>query len=204
MAHVNDGSMAITLGDAGVLSEIDRSGMLASISALPSQLSASIRSRIKVGDGADRLCFCGIGGSAMGADVLTDYVNKNTDVMSSVIRGTELPRWVDDDTLIVVISYSGNTRETLRMFELARSTGGEIVAISSGGQLLNLCRDSGISFIKVPPDVQPRAALGHLLGAASSIIEAADIYPVATELGVIAPKLETLVKDLQPNFKGRE
>ncbi len=108
---------------------------------------------------------------------------------------------MDDDTLIVVISYSGNTRETLRMFELARSTGGEIVAISSGGQLLNLCRDSGISFIKVPPDVQPRAALGHLLGAASSIIEAADIYPVATELGVIAPKLETLVKDLQPNVK---
>ncbi len=78
MAHVNDGSMAITLGDAGVLSEIDRSGMLASISALPSQLSASIRSRIKVGDGADRLCFCGIGGSAMGADMFSQIMSIRT------------------------------------------------------------------------------------------------------------------------------
>ncbi len=86
MAHVNDGSMAITLGDARVLSKIDRSGMLASYLA-PSQPSASIRLRIKVGDGAARLCFCGIGGSAMGAGWFPDYVNKNTDVMSSVISG---------------------------------------------------------------------------------------------------------------------
>jgi glucose/mannose-6-phosphate isomerase len=194
--------MSVTLDDAKSLTSLDPSGMLNQMMGLPNQLRASLGSVVQIDKKPEKLCLCGLGGSAMGADILSDHLENNSDVFSSVVRDVKLPRWVDDTTLVVLLSYSGNTRETLAMYEQARGRGSSIVAVSSGGRLSELQKSKNL--VTVPGGLQPRAALGHLLGAAAAVIEAADIAPVASDLNEMLPKLEEQVIKCSPNSPVRK
>ncbi len=86
--------------------------------------------------GVNSICLCGIGGSAMCGDILIDYLGPICDKQITVVRSVTLPRWVNRGTLIVVISYSGNTKEALDIFQDSTSKGLQTVCITSGGELL--------------------------------------------------------------------
>ena len=117
--------MPIPLDDASGLAHIDASNMLGQMAALPDQLFASLSGEVDIDKGVRKLCLCGLGGSAMGADILCDHLEGTTNVFASVVRDVRLPGWVDEDTLTVLFSYSGNTRETLAMYEEARRRGSQ-------------------------------------------------------------------------------
>ena len=202
MTAGNQGLMSVTLDDVNALASLDPSDMLRQMVDLPSQLSASLSSKVTVERSPRKLCFCGLGGSAMGADILCDHLERTAKVCSSVVRDVQLPAWVDEDTLTIMISYSGNTRETMAMYNEAISRNAKICAISSGGRLVQSCQERGDHLITVPSGLQPRAALGHLLGAAASIIEAADVAPVATELKSLLPAIKEEVKACSPVSSG--
>lgn len=186
--------MPVTLDDASGLAHIDASNMLGQMTALPDQLLASLSSEVNIDEGSRKLCLCGLGGSAMGADVLCDHLEATTDAIVSVVRDVRLPGWVDEETLTIILSYSGNTRETLEMYADARRHGSRIAVITSGGRLLQLSEGSGESIVRVPPGLQPRAALGHLLGSAAAVLEGAGVSPVATELRRMVPSLREDVR----------
>jgi len=184
----------MTLDDVSGLANIDASNMLGQMAALPDQLLASLSSEVNVDKGSRKLCLCGLGGSAMGADVLCDHLEATTDAIVSVVRDVRLPGWVDEETLTILLSYSGNTRETLAMYADAQRHGSRIAVVTSGGRLMQLSEENGDSIVRVPPGLQPRAALGHLLGSAAVVLEDAGVAPVATELRRMVPSLREEVR----------
>jgi len=106
----------------------------------------------------DKVIVCGMGGSAMAGDIARRFSR----VPLSVNRSYTLPAFVDRQTLLVAISYSGNTAETLSSFTQGLETGASVLAISSGGKLEEISKTHGIPFLKIPTGYQPRAAMGHL------------------------------------------
>jgi glucose/mannose-6-phosphate isomerase len=190
--------MPAKLDDADALAKVDASGMLRQMTALADQLDLSLSSEVKIEQGAERLCLCGLGGSAMGADILCDHMERTSKVMTSVVRDVVLPEWVDRDTLVVAISYSGNTRETLAMYEEARRRKARMAIITSGGRLRELGKENGDPMVVVPSGLQPRAALGHLLGAAASVLGAAGLSTVDRDLRNMLPAIREELRACSP------
>ena len=105
----------------------------------------------------------GMGGSAIGGDLLTALAAESSPVPIRVSRDYALPEWVGDKTLVIGSSYSGNTEETLTAFKTARQRSCHLLALSSGGQLADLAHQYGAPWLHIPYESQPRAALGYLL-----------------------------------------
>src|SRR3954463_10417201 len=101
----------------------DPSGMLADVLAQPHQYEDAIwrteSAGIKRGEFARGLVICGMGGSAIGADLAAAAVGLRARAPITTIRGYELPDWIGADPLVVCASYSGQTEETLHCFEQA-------------------------------------------------------------------------------------
>ena len=80
------------------------------------------------------------------------------------VRRYILPSWIDESALVVCVSYSGNTEETLDCFHNALLRGARPVAITSGGQLAEEARREDAQIVEIPGGLPPRAAIGHLFG----------------------------------------
>ncbi len=111
--------------------------------------------------GIEKIVFVGMGGSAIGGDVIRSLVSGESSVPLWVWRHYTLPPFVDSKTLCIFSSYSGNTEETISAFHEARKRRVKALAISSGGELARLARGSSIPWIEIPQGYPPRLALGY-------------------------------------------
>ncbi len=122
---------------------------------------------------AKQLLILGMGGSAIGGDLLRTLVAERCRVPILVSREYDIPAWVNESTLVVASSHSGNTEETLSAFEQARGRGAMLAAITTGGKLDALAREAGAAVLNYSFESQPRAALGYsfisLLGVVSRL-----------------------------------
>lgn len=109
----------------------------------------------------NKICCAGMGGSAMGADLIKSYSYNCCPHPVEVIRHYNIPRWVDENTLFIACSFSGNTEETLSALEQARQQKAQAIAITSGGELLLKATKEEFDYIKIPGGIPPRAALGY-------------------------------------------
>lgn len=190
--------MLAQLDDLAALTSIDKSDMLGQITSFPSQLTSSLKVNRRRDMEAEIVVVGGLGGSAMGGDVLAEYMALNSSAPTFVVRDAILPRWADERTLMILISYSGNTRETISMYGQARERGCPMVVIASGGRLMEMAEQDGRDVVRVPPGLQPRAALGHLLGSAACVVESTGLAPMARDISAFVPSLEALMQDLLP------
>ena len=124
----------------------------------------------------EKVIVAGMGGSAIGGDVTGALIENELDIPFIVIRGYQLPNWVDDRTLVICSSYSGDTEETLSAFDDAQSKNALICSITAGGTLVDKSLSSGCDVINIPDGLQPRAALAfsfvpmlYLLGKVGKI-----------------------------------
>jgi glucose/mannose-6-phosphate isomerase len=101
----------------------------------------------------------GLGGSAIGGDLLRSYLQYELNVPMQVNRNYYLPAYANSSTLVIVSSYSGGTEETLSAYGDAKKKGCRIVCVSSGGKLSVMAENDGYLVIKVPKGYQPRCAL---------------------------------------------
>ncbi len=108
----------------------------------------------------ERVYVCGMGGSGIAGDILAGGFPER-DIRVS--KGYELPKHVGSKDLVFVISYSGNTEETLSVFREAVGRGCEIIAVTSGGELERECVKHSIDYVKIPKGIKPRFSLGYLL-----------------------------------------
>jgi len=176
------------LGPARV-AELDRSDMLGAIAGLPRQLSAGYavaRSSLSgvfvaAGDAAPApparasgLVVCGMGGSAIGADLVLACL-PGLPVPVAVVRGYGLPAWAGPDALVVAVSYSGDTEETLACAAEALERGCRPICIASGGALAALAGERGLPLLMLPAGGQPRASLGYLSMPLLATLEAAGL-----------------------------
>ena len=108
------------------------------------------------------IVFCGMGGSAIGAEIISAYLRNQTKASIYINRDYSLPRFVDRNCLVILISYSGNTEETLSAYEQARKIGSKIIVLSSGGRLVDLAKKNSFSHVLIPAGFPPRSALAFL------------------------------------------
>ena len=106
----------------------------------------------------DKVIICGMGGSAMAGDVARRFAKAPI----SVNRSYTLPPFADKRTLLVAISYSGNTAETISSLNAGIAGGMQGLCIASGGKIEQIAQENDIPFLKVPSGYQPRAATGYL------------------------------------------
>jgi glucose/mannose-6-phosphate isomerase len=116
------------------------------------------------------LALVGMGGSAIGADILKEWLS-DSETAIEVIRSPKLPGSIRADTCVLVTSYSGQTAEALKALREAQRRKAKISCITSGGELLRICRKEGMPHIQVRAGLQPREALPHLLCASLVTLE---------------------------------
>jgi glucose/mannose-6-phosphate isomerase len=106
------------------------------------------------------ILLCGLGGSAISGDLICDYLSDDLNIPFEIVRGYNLPSFVDKKTLIIISSYSGNTEETISCFRQALKKKCSIVAITSDGKIAKLTSSQKIPVINIQGGFQPRYALG--------------------------------------------
>ncbi len=109
------------------------------------------------------IVFCGMGGSAISADIASRLALKISDIPTVVTRGYDLPGFSGKDTLVFILSYSGNTEETLSCYWAALSSGAKIIAVTSGGELEKQSVKNGHALVKIPAGLPPRASMPYIL-----------------------------------------
>ncbi len=123
------------------------------------------------------LMVCGMGGSAVGADLAAAAIGPRALRPLSTVRGYAPEPWVGPDTLVLCASYSGSTEETLSCFEAAGAAGAPRVALTTGGALAERAREAGVPVIGVPSGMQPRAAVIYMTVAALECAAACGAAP---------------------------
>jgi glucose/mannose-6-phosphate isomerase len=144
----------------------------------------------------EHLVVCGMGGSAIAGDLLAGYLAPRFPTPITVVRGYEIPGFVGPRSLVIAVSYSGATEETLAAVARAERAGAMVVAITSGGPLAPLAGRGGVL---VPGGLAPRAALGYLMLPMLAALEHWGLVgPCGAEVEEAAAALETLARDCAP------
>lgn len=159
----------MNLDDHATFPQIDPQDMLSQIDGLPTQLAAAWelgRSQpLPEWQGIERVLVSGMGGSAIGADLLAAYIEPHCPAPVVVHRDYGLPAWArGPQTLVIASSHSGNTEETLAAFEQAQAGGCRLLAVSTGGQLAEEARQAQAALWTFEHAGQPRAAVGYSFG----------------------------------------
>ena len=103
----------------------------------------------------------GMGGSAIGGDILCALIKDELKIPVVVSRQYSIPNWANEKTLVICSSYSGDTEETLSAYEDALQKGTEIIGITTGGELMKRLDKESFDYITIPGGLQPRAALAY-------------------------------------------
>ncbi len=186
------------LDDEAARRSIDRSDMAGAIEGLPGQLrlAADRSGDLPVPDRAvdvREVIVLGMGGSAIGADLVAGAFADRLRVGLTVRRDPMLPAHVGRNTLVIASSFSGQTEETLTATQAALERGAPVVAITTGGRLADLSRERGFPLISFEASGQPRAAIGHGAGLVLGLLGRAGLLAeveVAEELRLAAAAVD--------------
>jgi len=181
-----------TLDDASLIDAVDRSQMLAAIGAAADHWrDGAARARavslehIPDHSRLTNVVVCGMGGSGIAGDVVALAAAESGSLPVTVVKGSSLPSYTGPHTLVLMVSYSGDTAETLSCFEQAHAIGSQMIAIATGGRLAEMASAHAFPHVAVAAGMQPRAAFGYLAGAALAVCE---------RLGVIGDMTADLVE----------
>ena len=108
----------------------------------------------------NNVLICGLGGSGIGGTVVSQIVNNYAKLPICINKDYKIPSFVNENTLVIASSYSGNTEETIEMIIAARDKNAEICIITSGGKLLEIAKEKKYNFITIPGGHPPRGAFG--------------------------------------------
>jgi glucose/mannose-6-phosphate isomerase len=170
--------------------------------ALPDQLRDALwrieTARLEPLEDSAGLMVCGMGGSAIGADLAAAVLGDRLTKPMLAVRGYELPSWTTPEWAVLCCSYSGNTEETLACFEAAEVLGARRLVVSTGGELVERARAAGVPVIAPPGIYQPRVAVAYMFAAAAEAAALAGAgLRIRTEIDTAAAFLEGQREDLQ-------
>ncbi|MFN2593313.1 MAG: bifunctional phosphoglucose/phosphomannose isomerase [Actinomycetota bacterium] len=181
----------IDLDDSDAIARHDSLGILGVVEGFADQCAAGWdigRAARSLPDatGVTSIVVLGMGGSGVAGDVAQSVLEPRIGEFFRVVKSYgPLPEWVGRNSLVIAISHSGNTEETLSALDSAHERGARAITISSGGKLKDVASESGIAHVEIPGGLQPRSALGYL---------AMSLLGVLTQVG-IAPDMDKDVND---------
>ncbi|UCH83288.1 MAG: bifunctional phosphoglucose/phosphomannose isomerase [Candidatus Latescibacterota bacterium] len=146
---------------------LDPSGMIDLVCSFPSHMTdAWERGRRFAQSDIERaavgqIVVCGMGGSAIGGDMVRSCFGDRLKVPLHVNRHYEVAASLKKDAFFVFSSYSGNTGETLSAYDAVRGTGVPSIAITTGGELEKRCREDGVPVCSIPGGMPPRSAIAY-------------------------------------------
>jgi len=129
-----------------------------------------IKEALEIGKSADfktpkknfkNILICGLGGSGIGGSIVTQVLADELKIPAIVNKDYNVPAFANEDTLVILCSYSGNTEETIQMHEHLKSRGCTFACITSGGKLAEISAQEGYDIIQIPSGMPPRAAFGY-------------------------------------------
>ncbi len=150
------------------IKEIDKNGMLEVEEKFYLQLldAREIAGRADLekikGKNFSGIALLGMGGSGFAGDIIKALIKDDINIPVEIVKGYNLPSFIKNGWLVVSISYSGNTEETISATDKALERGCEVLIVCSGGKLENIARSNNKTIIKIPAGVQPRGAIGYL------------------------------------------
>jgi len=180
----------------------DPAGMLGQVASAGEQARAALSAAQAVplvGPSPGAVVVAGMGGSGIAGDVLAALTYFRSPVPVLTVKGDRLPAFVGPSTLLMAVSYSGATDETLAAVEEGLSAGARLVAVCSGGPLAALARRHGAPVVTVGPGRMPRAALWSLVvpvclaAAGAGVVE-----PLADQVRAAADTLDAEAEALGP------
>ena len=155
------------IDDTDQIRALDPSNMYNAIFDMPEHMADASRMsqiwRIDPGEfsGAANIVLIGMGGSAIAGDLARSLLAGQLLIPFQVCRNYAVPEFVDDESLVIASSYSGNTEETIAATEDALRRKAMLAAITTGGMLKDICELNHIAMCQIPTGLQPRAALGY-------------------------------------------
>lgn len=140
-------------------------------------------------DNIHNVLVCGLGGSGIGGSIVRELIFDEAKAPIDLSKGYFIPAYVNQNTLVIISSYSGNTEETLNCMELAMKKNAKIVCITSGGKVLETAKSKNYDHIVVPGGMPPRSCLGYSLTQLFFILSHSNIISKN-----FLPQLEAAIK----------
>jgi glucose/mannose-6-phosphate isomerase len=155
----------------------DTSGMYEAYASWPEKLLEgyeSITVRGSIGPSMN-VAFAAVGGSASAPEIIAEWIKGQRPLVMPLLRGVDLPPYLDRTWSLICVSARGNTEEVLLLASQASRRGSRVIGISSGGRLEDYCIKEGWVHIKIPFEHSPRASFPHLLNGCLRALEAMSI-----------------------------
>ncbi|MBA3064609.1 bifunctional phosphoglucose/phosphomannose isomerase [Candidatus Woesearchaeota archaeon] len=178
--------------------QTDKSNMINVLESIPEQIAEAVKlaKDVKVTEPIKKIMVAGMGGSAVSGDILKAYLKDKIDV--TVNKDYFLPELAGKETLLFIVSYSGNTEETISTFRTAQRKNISMIVITTGGNLEELSKISKTPCIIIPRGFQPRAALAYLFFPMLAVLYNSHFIDNPTE------DIKKTIKALKnPKFKER-
>ena len=105
--------------------------------------------------------ICGLGGSGIGGTIVNDIVSPKAKIPITATKDYSIPNFVNEHTLVIANSYSGNTEETLYALQKCQAKEAEIAVITSGGSLKTIAEEQNYNKLIIPSGQPPRAMFGY-------------------------------------------
>jgi glucose/mannose-6-phosphate isomerase len=172
------------LEDATAIGRRDLGGMLRAIAAFPEQmrsawkLSRDVALPAHYGD-AKNIAVLGMGGSAVCGDLVRAIFSDRLNAPIVSVRDYELPAWVDTSTLVIAVSHSGATEETIAALESALQRRCPVAVITTGGPIGEVARAVKLPRLLFPNETPPRAALGYTMVLLCGLLERAGMLELS-------------------------
>lgn len=171
----------VMLDDLEFIAKYDKANALAIIGGQPAQLSQEYQiDHLPKGKIAN-IVLAGMGGSALAAELVHSWLADTLEVPMSISRGYNLPAFVNNETLLICSSYSGNTEETLAALAQGKQMGAKIVILTSGGHLNEIAEQNHYALLETPTGLQPRLAVLYGVRALVQLFDALGLATKATD-----------------------
>jgi glucose/mannose-6-phosphate isomerase len=187
-----------------LISKYDKSGMNEAISGFSNQINTSLKYMEKwvpkhEYNEIQNILIIGMGGSAIGGDFVASLVDKYCSIPIIINRSYNIPGWVNENTIVISSSYSGNTEETLSALEFVRKKNARVIAVTTGGKLKKIAKENNFDIVEVTSGLQPRAAIGYSISLNLLLLEKIGIVKKGVFTRLLknsVPKINILTKEL--------
>lgn len=195
--------MKIDLDDVDVLYKLDESRAILNVLNYPEACLQAYKlepiNLPEVITSPRIIIIAGMGGSGISGDIVAAWLQDRIKIPIISVKDYTLPNCVDKNALVILVSYSGNTEETLSVFLQALERKTKVLAVTSNGKLEEYCQKARLPFIRIPSGYQPREAIIYLTIPIASFLEKMDIVQsLGTEIKSAAEVLKQVREQIRP------